>query len=457
MHQGPVLARGAAGTWDDVDLLNPSVVKFKGKLFNYYSAYDGALWRTGVATSDDGITWTKYENNPVLEPSTDGWDTQYIAANGSALLWRDKIFYFFHGMNDQGKHAIGLATSEDGFNFTKEPYPVLEPGLPGAWDSMGVADPYVVRDGDGLSLYFLGQNEQSTQRIGIAQSSDGRTWAKHIANPILDAGAAGTFDENGIGEPSIAYHAPYYYLIYTGRDADENRNIGYALSSDGVHFRKISTDGLLNATQRGEWASHVVCDTTLLPRGDGTFDVWFGGGDMPEPAENLHGQVGYLRLNLQQGRDMSEFDANANWADSKTKSSDVLQGSFGPQGEPGERMVWVGQRAQITLLPDSHQLGRSLVVSGWMPARTIREGTKDPSASTLTLFVEGREVASEDYLEDEFFSISIPWEQVQEDYVRSGIVKLEMHASRFFVPALISDSGDRRALAFQISSIRFGE
>jgi len=25
---------------------------------------------------------------------------------------------------------------------------------------------------------------------------------------------------------------------------------------------------------------------------DGTVRVWFGGGDRPEPAENLHGQIG---------------------------------------------------------------------------------------------------------------------------------------------------------------------
>jgi hypothetical protein len=37
----PVLTRGPAGSWDAVDLLNPSVIRRNGKLWNYYSAYKG--------------------------------------------------------------------------------------------------------------------------------------------------------------------------------------------------------------------------------------------------------------------------------------------------------------------------------------------------------------------------------------------------------------------------------
>ncbi len=50
----PVLARG-----DAVDVLNPSVVRFRDSYWNLYSEYDGKSWHTAAATSTDGITWTK--------------------------------------------------------------------------------------------------------------------------------------------------------------------------------------------------------------------------------------------------------------------------------------------------------------------------------------------------------------------------------------------------------------
>src|SRR4029078_10188431 len=97
VHREQVLTRGADGAWDDNDLLGPSVLRFNGKLFNYYSAYDGATWRMGVATSDDGVTWKKYERNPVLQPTGNDWDVTYIAANGSAILWQNQIYYYYQG------------------------------------------------------------------------------------------------------------------------------------------------------------------------------------------------------------------------------------------------------------------------------------------------------------------------------------------------------------------------
>jgi predicted GH43/DUF377 family glycosyl hydrolase len=135
---------------------------------------------------------------------------------------------------------------------------VLTPGPIHTWDSAAVGDPCIIAKDDTLYLYYLGQNERSVQRLGVARSKDGMHWEKLLSNPILDAGASGTFDENGLGEPSIAYVPPYFYLVFTGRDSSENRYIGYAISTDGVYWKKMSTQGLLSSHQRSKWASYVV-------------------------------------------------------------------------------------------------------------------------------------------------------------------------------------------------------
>ena len=55
----PVLSPGPG--WDSHDALNPSVTAFDRGLardrLNLYSGFDGSTWRTGLATSGDGVHW----------------------------------------------------------------------------------------------------------------------------------------------------------------------------------------------------------------------------------------------------------------------------------------------------------------------------------------------------------------------------------------------------------------
>ena len=62
----PVLSRGAAGSQDQSDVLNPSVIRFGPRYLNLYSGFDGKVWRTGTASSDDGIAWRTHGS--VLAP-----------------------------------------------------------------------------------------------------------------------------------------------------------------------------------------------------------------------------------------------------------------------------------------------------------------------------------------------------------------------------------------------------
>jgi hypothetical protein len=43
------------------------------------------------------------------------------------------------------------------------------------------------------------------------------------------------------------------------------------------------------------WNSKVLCDPTVVVDGD-RINVWFGGGDVASPDENLHGQIGFATL-----------------------------------------------------------------------------------------------------------------------------------------------------------------
>jgi len=282
----PVLEHGAAGDWDSNDALNPSVVLFHGTYLNLYSGFDGKSWSTGLATSSDGITWQK--QGKVLSPDPSTWEGDYIAANGAVIADGERLLYYYQG----GRMArIGLAASFDGRSWQRQGGPVLDLGPRGSWDERGAADPYVIRAGGKLYMFYLGQDRARQQRLGVAVSDGGVVWTKLRANPILEPGGFGAFDENGVGEPAVWDANGYWWMLYTGRAHNEVRRMGLARSKDGVHWEKLRD--VFAGDQA--WDSKVMCDPTVLPSSDG-LRVWFGGGDVAHPAENIHGQIGFAIL-----------------------------------------------------------------------------------------------------------------------------------------------------------------
>ena len=281
----PVLRRAV-----ERDVLNPSVVR-NGDFYNFYSEFDGHTWRTALATSPDGHSWSK--QGRVLSPDPQTWEGSYIAANGSALFDDGKWWYWYQA----GEHdvpRIGLARSNDGRNWRKEVSPVLETGPRGSWDERGVADPYVLKLEGAFYLYYLGQNRARQQQIGLARSTDGVHWTKLRANPVLRIPWPGSkrADENGLGEPAVWQWHGLYWMLYTGRNVLEQRSLMLAKSSDGVRWTEQQT------IHGGEaWDRAVVCDPTVLPEENGT-RLWFGGGDQARPDENLDGQIGEGQITL---------------------------------------------------------------------------------------------------------------------------------------------------------------
>jgi predicted GH43/DUF377 family glycosyl hydrolase len=289
-REAPVLSHGSSGEWDGHDALNPSIVRRDGVYYNFYSGFDGHTWRTGLATSSDGLAWKK--EGVVLTPDRQADEDSYIAANGAALLHNGEFWYWYQA-GPKESPRIGLARSPDGRHWRKAHFPVVDYGPRGSWDERAVADPYVIEVRGYLYLFYLGQDRARRQRLGVARSLDGEQWQKLRTNPILELGAYGTFDEMGLGEPAVWIGHGYYWMIYTGRDARESRRLGMARSTDGVHWQKLPT--VFEGAQ--PWDSKVLCDPTIELL-DGRLAVWFGGGNAPSPDENLNGQIGVGILQL---------------------------------------------------------------------------------------------------------------------------------------------------------------
>jgi predicted GH43/DUF377 family glycosyl hydrolase len=282
------------GGWDSGDVLNPVVVRRNGLYYNFYSGYDGRTWHTGLATSRDGVAWTRH--GKALSPGPAAWEGGYIAANGAALHTGGEFLYWYQA-GPKDTPSLGLARSPDGQAWARHPEPVLRPGPRGSWDERGVGDPDVIRIGPWFYMFYLGQDRARRQRLGLARSRDGVRWQKLRSSPVLELGAPGAFDEVGLGEPAVWSASGSYYMLYTGRDRAENRRLGLARSTDGVRWHRLP----LVAAGAEPWNAKVLCDPSVEPAGD-TVRVWFGGGDVASPDENLHGRIGLGLLRPAGGR-----------------------------------------------------------------------------------------------------------------------------------------------------------
>lgn len=140
---------------------------------------------------------------------------------------------------------------------------LLDAGAPGEWDADGVAAPHVVLGGPkgDFRLFYTGRGSDGRTAIGLARSADGFAWKR--AGVVLAAGEPGAFDEHSVGAPCVVRIGQSEWLMfYEGRSADGRRAIGQATSDDGLRWRRLSGGGtpLLEGGAQGAWdAGGVGC------------------------------------------------------------------------------------------------------------------------------------------------------------------------------------------------------
>ena len=276
----PVMTAGPE-VWEDVKLLPGSVINYEGNYRMWYSGGDfysiGGDFLIGHATSPDGISWTKDVNNPVLENGITGeWDDRGVY--NPAVLLDDTIFHmWFSGNLDDIPHAIGHATSKDGVTWLKdENNPVLERGSPGEWDDRGFASPTVIYDGNDYHMYYSAHSETSPGNfIGHATSPDGRVWTKDPGNPILSPGEIGSWDYDMLYFPSVVFDDNTYHMWYAGGRFIEY-DIGYATSEDGSTWTKHEVNPVLLKGDADSWESAVVSITAVIIDSS-KFKMWYRG------------------------------------------------------------------------------------------------------------------------------------------------------------------------------------
>ena len=138
-NEPSVIYPGSKGSWDCrlYGMISPcTVIKKNNTFFLYYIGSDGDRTyphtdkgprhrKLGVATSTDGINFSKYSGNPILSYSPNDNDEEGVFSAGATLDDNGDVILFYGAMNSgssptstQVDGTVRLAVSNDGYNFS---------------------------------------------------------------------------------------------------------------------------------------------------------------------------------------------------------------------------------------------------------------------------------------------------------------------------------------------------
>jgi predicted GH43/DUF377 family glycosyl hydrolase len=273
---GMVLDKGGAGSWEELSVRGPVVLFDGTNYEMWYLGYSHNPFpahRIGFANSTDGVVWQKYEQNPILIPGqNNGWDDGSLGEftvffNGTTyIMWYNGQAYMHSTLK------IGVATSLDGISWTKySNNPVLVPG-PSEWDGYHIYTGPVSRNGSSYQMWYSGQQFPSAVRVGLATSPDGFSWSKHGENPVLDIGPPGTWDSSYVFATSIVEKDDKLLMWYWGGSDPAGGTERIGLATSYLPYMPVEVDfnpNSLSLRSMGEWITGYI----ELPEGYDVADI----------------------------------------------------------------------------------------------------------------------------------------------------------------------------------------
>jgi predicted GH43/DUF377 family glycosyl hydrolase len=233
-HPGnPLLAPGPPGAWDDHGATFASVIYDSAavEFRMYYHGYSfTGVHQVGLATSPDGIAWTKYAGNPIMTPGPDAWDGQSVRV---PVVWKEgpaDYRMIYTGAGDAGMQ-VGYATSSDGIAWTKHPAnpvfndPTWAHGQTENWGVMKVG-----------SEYLMWYSTFGMRQSGIAVSTDLVNWTPHQAGPIFASSGDPADDRYSQYCPFSFKYGEVYYVLMPSYTSESNYSRNYLYRSSSPFF-----------------------------------------------------------------------------------------------------------------------------------------------------------------------------------------------------------------------------
>lgn len=214
-NQKTVLER-IGGTWESI-VNRASVVVHDGKWHMWYTGQDGTSSKIGYAISNDGIHYSRVQQQPVVS-SIGG---EGVSVMNPHVIWNKtkNVFQMWYAAGeDYEPDILCYAESEDGVNWSKR-QKVLEKDPSHEWEKAKVGGCHVTIDNSGLyTMYYIGYQNVDVARICFAKSTNGIHWTRP-KNNLLISPSRGAWDSDAVYKPTVVERNGKLLLWYNGRSA----------------------------------------------------------------------------------------------------------------------------------------------------------------------------------------------------------------------------------------------
>jgi hypothetical protein len=170
---GPTVAVLAPtpGTFDALNVTSPHVLHDGGLFKMWYQGTDSSsVDRIGYATSVDGIHWVKHAGPVLSEGANRDFDERGVS-DPCVILEGATYVMCYAGTGNDFRQRLGLAVSNDGIAWTRYAHnPILDLGASGTFDEHGLSGPSIVKVGTVFHLWFAGEDSHGTFSIGYTRT-----------------------------------------------------------------------------------------------------------------------------------------------------------------------------------------------------------------------------------------------------------------------------------------------
>lgn len=156
----PIISSDPTGTWEKHGASYLRVFRHNDMVYGIFKSEQ----EHGLVRSQDGINWDYWPRNPLIRPKAIESEFDRIR-HTSVMIKKDTMYMFYstYTKSDLSCEAIKLATWKLADNWEDwgelERWGVVfEAELP--WEENNVRDPFILRFGDTVYMYYVGGNEK---------------------------------------------------------------------------------------------------------------------------------------------------------------------------------------------------------------------------------------------------------------------------------------------------------
>lgn len=240
--------------------------------------------------------FTPYKyGKPVLAGSGVPGSFDAMAVDCPFVFYHRNQFHMLYVGFDGAGYQTGLAVSDDLLRWEKKG-PVLKREESAAWDRVGAAGMWILKESDDLSAlpvlkkvdgkYWMAYHsypeegyEEGSARIGLAYSEDEELlrWNR-LPQPVFSWKDGADWEKGGLYKPCIIARDGRYFMFYNAKNLEKGpwlEQIGIAQSEDLLHWKRYEHNPVIKVSE-GRWDGRFCADPFVVRDGERWLMFYYG-------------------------------------------------------------------------------------------------------------------------------------------------------------------------------------